>query len=227
MLLKGHLNRQIRFKSLPVLFVTLLLCLGNGFLGNSLRNSGLLPLFCGYFVSLMLILVLLVSLNPGGSRGYSTAAQLRVLIKQRLLEFNPAEEVCADCGHLRPGRCKHCYHCKACIQKFDHHCVWLGSCIGRRNLGLYYVFLWMVLGDMLGIAVAGGWDGEWVWTVGSGVVAGLVAGLLYRQTGNFMRNVTTSESYSDTARPSEPCLVSCLDMCCDLQATSHLSRPLL
>ena len=44
--------------------------------------------------------------------------------------------VCQPCKICRtrvPLRGKHCHSCGRCVQKFDHHCSWLGTCIGRRN----------------------------------------------------------------------------------------------
>ena len=38
-------------------------------------------------------------------------------------------------------RTKHCKICKKCIPKFDHHCYWLGGCIGELNYRKFYVYL--------------------------------------------------------------------------------------
>ena len=40
---------------------------------------------------------------------------------------------CTDCNLVRPSHAKHCRHCEKCIVQFDHHCVWLDSCIGAGN----------------------------------------------------------------------------------------------
>ena len=44
---------------------------------------------------------------------------------------NPA--FCAHCNRLQPPRSKHCYECDRCVQKFDHHCPILYSCVGLNN----------------------------------------------------------------------------------------------
>ncbi|KAK9678886.1 hypothetical protein RND81_11G238800 [Saponaria officinalis] len=40
---------------------------------------------------------------------------------------------CTSCNVLQPPRAKHCHDCDKCVLQFDHHCVWLGTCIGQAN----------------------------------------------------------------------------------------------
>ncbi|OVA16027.1 zinc finger protein [Macleaya cordata] len=40
---------------------------------------------------------------------------------------------CTYCSVVQPPRAKHCHDCDKCVLQFDHHCVWLGTCIGQGN----------------------------------------------------------------------------------------------
>ncbi|KAK4793559.1 hypothetical protein SAY86_023994 [Trapa natans] len=40
---------------------------------------------------------------------------------------------CGYCNIEQPPRAKHCHDCDKCVLQFDHHCVWLGTCIGKGN----------------------------------------------------------------------------------------------
>jgi len=36
----------------------------------------------------------------------------------------------------------HCKYCDKCVSHFDHHCMWLNTCIGAENYGTFFKSVW-------------------------------------------------------------------------------------
>ena len=51
---------------------------------------------------------------------------------------------CISCRIYRPPRTVHCGACGCCIERLDHHCPWIGTCVGKRNYKYFIVFMWSI-----------------------------------------------------------------------------------
>lgn len=49
---------------------------------------------------------------------------------------------CPTCNIIKTPRVFHCKICDACISVHDHHCPWLGTCVGQRNHPLFVYYGW-------------------------------------------------------------------------------------
>ena len=52
---------------------------------------------------------------------------------------------CEYCKEYFPRDFYHCIDCGCCIERLDHHCPWIGRCIGAKNMKYFIRFniLWI------------------------------------------------------------------------------------
>ena len=48
---------------------------------------------------------------------------------------------CETCLIFRPSKSAHCNLCNNCVSEFDHHCIWLGTCVGKNNYPCFIMFV--------------------------------------------------------------------------------------
>ena len=59
------------------------------------------------------------------------------------------ENFCPYCLVRKNYRTTHCLICLSCVDEFEHHCFWVGNCIGKKNYDLFFIFLIFVVFNTL------------------------------------------------------------------------------
>jgi len=67
----------------------------------------------------------------------------------------PLPNLCHSCHVVKPVRSKHCRVCRRCVQVFDHHCPFIGNCVGVGNYRWFFLYVVNVfLGALLFITTS-------------------------------------------------------------------------
>ena len=112
------------------------------------RISSIIPIIISVvYLITAILLIIAACCDPG--------IILRFPLKNNIIEDKKERRIfqlgyikkykyCSTCLIMRPNRSTHCGDCNNCVEKFDHHCPWIGACVGKRNYKFFYFFLFFL-----------------------------------------------------------------------------------
>ncbi|NXS51247.1 ZDH18 Palmitoyltransferase, partial [Brachypteracias leptosomus] len=126
--LANHLTLAIPIIA-AILFFFVISCL----LQTSFRDPGILPRATPSEAA-----DLEKRIDSMGTSTYRPPARtMEVVINKYVVKL----KYCYTCKMFRPPRTSHCSVCDNCVERFDHHCPWVGNCVGKRNYRYFYAFI--------------------------------------------------------------------------------------
>jgi hypothetical protein len=90
---------------------------------------------CAVYTTLLFLnsyLILTIGHNPGYAK--------RAEEDEQSFATAMNKQLCEICQCRKKLRMKHCYSCQKCVFKYDHHCPWIGACVGEYNQGDFWIF---------------------------------------------------------------------------------------
>ncbi|KAG6657799.1 probable protein S-acyltransferase 6 [Carya illinoinensis] len=121
------------------------------YVGEDLPSHSSLIISISVILTIIVLvnLILVSAIDPGiipRNDGQETIADVGTSTgtRRRRVTVNGVEmklKYCRICKIYRPPRSCHCAICDNCVEKFDHHCPWIGQCIALRNYRFYLTFV--------------------------------------------------------------------------------------
>ncbi|KAM0945260.1 putative protein S-acyltransferase [Dioscorea sansibarensis] len=123
--------------------------------------------FCGVFhCTLTAILSIITILSfylaafwPAGTQANVQWGSYPVVGKSSLENYT----FCLYCGKPKSPRSHHCRSCKICVLDMDHHCPFIGNCVGAANHRFFIAFLMSVVISCTYVAAMSIYGGYHVW----------------------------------------------------------------
>lgn len=140
---------QIAIPLLQVCYIPLIKerVLGDGWVGMMYTIVWIYGIIMFVFNSLMTSFS-----NPGRTQGIETLEEYPLVSDLDELKMRYVPRWCTSCQCWKPPRSHHCGICDKCTLRMDHHCPYMGNCVGFRNLGY---FLSMFVFASIGVIVYG------------------------------------------------------------------------
>ena len=145
---KPDINKKSKFSNINMLLFIIL-----HFTVIFLTFIMLMPYFDNTYFSILYLVIsfllfilffILAFSDPGTLTNNKYKDVLDIIEQGELLEY-----YCPKCLIKMDFRTKHCVICEKCIDDFDHHCFWVGNCIGKKNFSLFFDFLVYVIFNTL------------------------------------------------------------------------------
>jgi len=118
--------------------------------------------------------------------------------------LSPEYRYCSYDEIVKPPRTHHCRICGTCVLMFDHHCPWIGQCVGARNRRFFFIFclyntifcLWTAVTLIVGVAT-NVFDGQFIAIIVIAVLfMAFTASMTWTHGCLILMNVTTVEQLS-------------------------------
>lgn len=121
------------FFSIFILFIT------GGFLFLFISYYQYIPLYLFilgiviYFIFIFVYTKLFIT-NPGFAENIKEKKEDEIYLYCNLCEIYVTKK----------SKTVHCNKCDMCIEEFNHHCDWIGKCIGKNNLYVFYFMIFWI-----------------------------------------------------------------------------------
>ncbi|XP_072974853.1 protein S-acyltransferase 11 isoform X1 [Typha angustifolia] len=101
--------------------------------------------FCGVFHCIVTAILSLITISSFCLAAFTSAGMPPRTLwgSYPIVEKNGLENYtfCAYCEKPKPPRAHHCRSCRSCIMDMDHHCPFIGNCVGAANHRFFVAFL--------------------------------------------------------------------------------------